>query len=65
MANMNVAEMKTMDTSVSAVSPQVPIISVTPHSPAGISINNVNKQYSVLGSYSIRTLVSNTRIVFL
>lgn len=39
-----------MNTAISTVNTSVPTISVTPHSPATISITPVNKQYSsVLG----------------
>lgn len=38
-----------MNSAISAASPSVPIISVTPHSPAGIGITPLNKQYAVLG----------------
>lgn len=38
-----------MNSAISTASPSVPIISVTPHSPAGIGIPPLNKQYAVLG----------------
>ncbi|KAK7579648.1 hypothetical protein V9T40_000277 [Parthenolecanium corni] len=37
-----------MNSAISTVSPSVPTISVTPHSPGGIGISSFNKQYAVL-----------------